>query len=141
MGVCMGVTLVLMVLRIYVKVAVNHLWDWDDCESFKGNGHLYIANCRRGLPDGIREKLVHLSDLSRSNGCANRHLWSPMLSYPLPVSLETAFLRPSRHTLAYIIPVMGPGGGIGTHIWDIRVTRFTKGYLQVCDSELARRSA
>ncbi len=63
-----------------------------------------------------------------------------MMPYHLPVSLETASPQYSRRKLAYTIPVMGPGGGLGTHIWDIRLGRFTKSYLQVCESELAQRS-
>lgn len=30
MGVCIGVTLVFLLLRIYVKLAVAHMWGWDD---------------------------------------------------------------------------------------------------------------
>ena len=33
MGICIGLTLVVVVLRIYVKLAVTHMWGWDDCES------------------------------------------------------------------------------------------------------------
>ena len=34
---------------------------------------------------------------------------------------------------------MGPGGGIGKHIWDIRLSVFDISYLQVCDYEVAVR--
>lgn len=33
MGICIGVTSVLVLLRVYVKLAVTHMWGWDDCES------------------------------------------------------------------------------------------------------------
>lgn len=57
------------------------------------------------------------------------------MPYLSPVSPADVSAQHARHKFAYIIQVMGPGGGLGTHIWDIRVIRFTKGYLQVCDSE------
>ncbi len=31
----MGVTLVFVVLRVYVNLAVSHLWGWGDCESLE----------------------------------------------------------------------------------------------------------
>ena len=34
MGICIGVTSVFVLLRMYVKLAVTHLWGWDDCGSF-----------------------------------------------------------------------------------------------------------
>lgn len=33
MGVCIGITSILIVLRIYTKLAVTHMWGLDDCES------------------------------------------------------------------------------------------------------------
>ena len=34
MGVCIGIAAVLVVLRIYIKLAVKtQTWGWDDCES------------------------------------------------------------------------------------------------------------
>lgn len=35
MGICIGVTLVFVMLRLYVKLAITHTWGWDDCESFE----------------------------------------------------------------------------------------------------------
>ena len=32
MGICMGITLVLIIVRLYVKFCVTHLWGWDDGE-------------------------------------------------------------------------------------------------------------
>ena len=59
MGVCMGVTLVLVVLRMYVKLAINHLCGWEDCESFERNGHLYmltaVGACLLGF---VRNSLI-----------------------------------------------------------------------------------
>lgn len=34
MGVCIGITSILIILRVYVKLAVTHMWGWDDCEFF-----------------------------------------------------------------------------------------------------------
>ena len=33
MGISMGIALVFMALRLYVKLRVMHMWGWDDCES------------------------------------------------------------------------------------------------------------
>ena len=44
MGICIGITSVLVLLRVYVKLAVTHLWGWDDCESIEvGNGSMLTA--------------------------------------------------------------------------------------------------
>ena len=62
-----------------------------------------------------------------------------MISLLLPVSPRCWLFRHiySHHQLANgTIPVMTPGKGLGTHIWDIKVISFTKAYLQVCDSEI-----
>jgi hypothetical protein len=32
MGICIGITLIMVMLRIYVKLAITHFWGWDDCE-------------------------------------------------------------------------------------------------------------
>lgn len=36
MGICIGVTLVFVVLRLYVKLAITHMWGWDDCACILG---------------------------------------------------------------------------------------------------------
>ena len=35
MGVCIGTTLVLLVLRLYTKLAITHTAGWDDCKFFR----------------------------------------------------------------------------------------------------------
>lgn len=30
MGICIGITLVFVLLRLYVKVMITHMWGWDD---------------------------------------------------------------------------------------------------------------
>lgn len=30
MGICMGITLVFVLLRLYVKMMITRLWGWDD---------------------------------------------------------------------------------------------------------------
>lgn len=35
MGICIGAAFVSMMLRVYVKLAVKHMWGWDDCESLE----------------------------------------------------------------------------------------------------------
>ena len=30
MGICIGITVVFVTLRLYVKLAVTHMWGWDD---------------------------------------------------------------------------------------------------------------
>lgn len=54
MGVCIGITSVFVILRLYVKFAITHMWGWDDCKSLNMNIFLktYANRC---LPDGIRE--------------------------------------------------------------------------------------
>ena len=32
-GISIGVALIFVLLRVYVKLAVTHLWGWDDCGS------------------------------------------------------------------------------------------------------------
>lgn len=32
MGLCLGITLVFVLLRCYVRIALNKSWAWDDCE-------------------------------------------------------------------------------------------------------------
>lgn len=32
MGICIGITFIVVILRIYVKLAITHMWGWDDCE-------------------------------------------------------------------------------------------------------------
>ena len=32
MGICLGITSVFIVLRLYVKILITHMWGWDDCE-------------------------------------------------------------------------------------------------------------
>ena len=59
MGVCIGVTSIFVVLRMYVKLAVTHKWGWDDCESFARAAGSSV-NGSRGLPDGICKATVHL---------------------------------------------------------------------------------
>ena len=39
MGICIGVTSVFVVLRMYVKLGVTKSWGWDDCWSF------HAVNC------------------------------------------------------------------------------------------------
>ena len=39
MGICIGITLVFLVLRLYTKLCITHLWGWDDGES-PCSGHL-----------------------------------------------------------------------------------------------------
>jgi hypothetical protein len=34
MGICIGITSVLIILRVYVKLAVTKLWGWDDCKGW-----------------------------------------------------------------------------------------------------------
>lgn len=34
MGVCMGVGLIFILLRLYVKLAITHQWGWDDSERY-----------------------------------------------------------------------------------------------------------
>ena len=29
-GICMSITLIFIILRLYVKLCVTHLWGWDD---------------------------------------------------------------------------------------------------------------
>ena len=61
MGICIGITAVLMFLRIYIKLAgMTHAWGWDDCESFKMDTCPH-ANGSRGLPDGICTLLLSLT--------------------------------------------------------------------------------
>ena len=48
MGVCIGVTLVFIVLRLYVKSAITHQWGWDDGE-FQKIGRAVYADKNSGL--------------------------------------------------------------------------------------------
>ena len=32
MGICLGISLIFMLLRFYVKLYITHLWGWDDGE-------------------------------------------------------------------------------------------------------------
>ena len=34
MGICIGLTTIFVALRVYVKLAVTHMWGWDDCKLF-----------------------------------------------------------------------------------------------------------
>lgn len=62
MGICIGVTLVFVVLRLYVKLAITHMWGWDDCESFESFHRLFAENANgdRCLYIGIRKVFAHL---------------------------------------------------------------------------------
>ena len=55
MGLCIGITSVLVVLRFYVKFAITHTLGWDDCKFFPRKEVFFSANGSRGLPDGLRE--------------------------------------------------------------------------------------
>ena len=61
MGICMGVTLIFVILRAYVKLAITHLWGWDDCESFDilRNIERELRGVPRGLYIRIRKALVY----------------------------------------------------------------------------------
>jgi len=37
MGICIGITLFFVVLRLYVKLAVTHMWGWDDGDNLSQN--------------------------------------------------------------------------------------------------------
>ena len=52
MGVCIGVTLVFIVLRFYVKSAVTHQWGWDDGEC-QSKGLAVYADRNSGLHSWI----------------------------------------------------------------------------------------
>lgn len=30
MGICIGITMVFVALRVYVKLVITHMWGWDD---------------------------------------------------------------------------------------------------------------
>ena len=30
MGICIGITTIFVTLRLYVKLAITHMWGWDD---------------------------------------------------------------------------------------------------------------
>lgn len=53
-GICLGVTVVFVLLRIYVKLAVTRAWGWDDGELLHAVNFLE-AHCNRGLPFGTGE--------------------------------------------------------------------------------------
>ena len=31
LGICMGVTTLVLILRVYAKLFITHFWGWDDC--------------------------------------------------------------------------------------------------------------
>ena len=35
MGMCIGAASVSIMLRVFVELAVTHIWGWNDCESIK----------------------------------------------------------------------------------------------------------
>ena len=52
MGICIGITSVLVLLRVYVKLAITHLWGWDDCEFFDMISHstlTFVGACLMGF--------------------------------------------------------------------------------------------
>lgn len=47
MGICIGLTTIFLLLRVYVKLAVTNMWGWDDCKLFfflSGKIHLGIIS-------------------------------------------------------------------------------------------------
>ena len=48
-GVSLGITLVFMLLRVYVKLAVTRSWGWDDGESL----HEFLLFSRSSLQQGL----------------------------------------------------------------------------------------
>ena len=64
-GICLGVALVFVLLRIYVKLAVTRAWGWDDGELLHAITFLE-ADCSRGLPFGICETCRSFSLLNCS---------------------------------------------------------------------------
>ena len=46
-GICIGTTTVFLVLRLYVKATITHIWGLEDCKSlWFGLGLIRIKNCR-----------------------------------------------------------------------------------------------
>lgn len=42
-GVCIGIAVVFILLRLYVKAAITHQWGWDDGEWLKEVGSLVLT--------------------------------------------------------------------------------------------------
>lgn len=63
MGICIGVTLIFVTLRVYVKLAITHHWGWDDCKFFNMWWYLepVLKELPRGLYTGIRKRFAHSS--------------------------------------------------------------------------------
>jgi hypothetical protein len=68
MGICIGITSVLIILRVYVKLTVTKLWGWDDCKGchtaslFRSFGsYFWLLTASRDMPDGIRKTFVHVT--------------------------------------------------------------------------------
>ena len=80
-GVCLGITLVFVLLRIYSKLAVTHTWGWDDGEFLSAVTFLETYGTR-GLPYGICETMGPLTHLN----CSDRR-WRRDLSQPTMVSI------------------------------------------------------
>lgn len=61
MGICMGVTLIFVLLRAYVKLGITHQWGWDDCESSDLWRHVEreLKERPRGLRNRLRKAPVH----------------------------------------------------------------------------------
>lgn len=58
MGICIGVTLVFVVLRMYVKLAITHMWGWDDCESFEMAIYLMLTAVGACLIGFVRHSFI-----------------------------------------------------------------------------------
>lgn len=58
MSVCIGITTVLVVLRMYVKLAITHMLGWEDCETIGLAFSISPADRNRGLPARIRKSML-----------------------------------------------------------------------------------
>lgn len=137
MGLFIAVDLVFVILRVYVKVAVTHNLGWDDCESCEQKNVPMLTPVGACLM-GFVKAPVHLPvsvTLTYQKGTYRRlrcPILRPQVWRRFSVELKAqANLGDS---------VMGPGGGLGTHLWDIRAGRITKAFLQARDPEISARS-
>lgn len=70
MGICIGITLVFVLLRFYVKLAITQKWGWDDCEPFNNIFFIEAYN-NRHLLARICGSFIH-NHLNRSDKIEHR---------------------------------------------------------------------
>jgi hypothetical protein len=91
-SICLGVALVFVLLRIYVKLAVTRAWGWDDGELLYEVSFLE-AHCNRVLPFGICETCRSCGFLDCSDGRWYRARSQPTLVQACGVSFGFCSLR------------------------------------------------